>query len=662
MLIAIFVLFIIVVLQSILLLKKKDNNKLLYEKIDNFSEGKIHLDRDIPDLIPATDFMLKLQSGINRVVKFLTKTKNISINTEKSSSRLSTQIQKLLLDATKISENTRDNQEQTHKLTNNILEGSAAVEEIHASIGSLKDQILLQSRKTNENHVMILRMRESIETIATTAQSRISDSRNLVNITADGATKIKQTNEYIKTVKNSVEDVLKLNTVINSIASKTNLLSMNAAIEAAHAGEAGKGFAVVAEEIRKLATMTADNAKNISVTLKELDKNILKASELSNLSGEAFKNIDSGVNSVSNTFNDITDRTSSLLSTSRDVTSNISELVNITEHTKTSISEMEIGARDVSETFDFTKQLSNNLLETMDELYDDSKDLISISTKLSSYFFDITNVLTELIDSVSKFSNTDDSTLKQKMLRSSLILSHINMVAKSRAVLDKTLTIKDANFSSSNECEVGIWLKQHGKNILSNKSYDELEKNHEEFHNKVQKIVDCMRDGDIEKGNEYHRLAHDNSSVIIDILTHLGSDNLVEFTPEISVGIEIFDNHHKQLFNIINRLAQGMSQGKSSNLLLDIVKELVDYTHWHFNAEEKMFDKYNYPDKEEHKKIHKSMLETAGKLYDDIKGGKKILSTSVLEFLQDWVYNHIMIKDKEYESFFYNKEVVVDNG
>ncbi len=657
MLIIIVVLVLLLLAESFVLFKKKDTHKDLFSKIDDFSKGNIERTDEIPDLIPGNNHLLKLKKSIHKVAVFFQSINNVSIRTEKSSGRLNTQVQKILLTSSKISVDTDKNVKITNNLTDHILEGSAAIEEIHASIASLNNKIELQNKKVNENYESITTMAESIDTIASVASERIKDSENLVNLTADGSKKIIQTNECIKTVKDSVEAVLSLNTIINSIASKTNLLSMNAAIEAAHAGEAGKGFAVVAEEIRKLASLTADNAKNISLTLKELDKNITLASSLSNSSGESFKKIENDVTKVATAFSDINRRSNLLLSSAKDVTTNITELVTISEQNKNSISEMEIGARGVTSTFENTKQLSNILNDSMEDLHKESKEINIVSTRLSQSYFEINKVLQELVNSVSSLSSSDEinSDLLSKIKFKNLILDHINWIAKTRAIIDGTMSISDAKLVSSKECNLGKWLSSVDRNEISNDQKRILISNHDELHRVIEEISEKTSKNNYEGINELFGNLTELSATIVDILTALSSDSLVTFTPELSVGVKKFDEHHKKLFSIINKLSNAMSNGLAGKSVTEIVKELVDYTDYHFKAEEEAFEQFNFPGKEDHIRIHNTMLKTARGLLEDAQHGKKVLSTELLEFLQDWILEHIMGTDKEYSSFLKNK-------
>ena len=103
-----------------------------------------------------------------------------------------------------------------------------------------------------------------------------------------------------------------VNSVMDNIASQTNLLSMNAAIEAAHAGESGKGFAVVAEEIRKLAEDSSEQSKTISTVLKKIKESIDKISRSTDNVLKKFEAIDSSVRTVADQINSAVNQVSEI--------------------------------------------------------------------------------------------------------------------------------------------------------------------------------------------------------------------------------------------------------------------------------------------------------------------------------------------------------------
>jgi methyl-accepting chemotaxis protein len=102
----------------------------------------------------------------------------------------------------------------------------------------------------------------------------------------------------IQEVARDSEGLLEINAVIQTIASQTNLLSMNAAIEAAHAGESGKGFAVVAGEIRKLAESSSAQAQNVAGALKKMQQSLAKINVSTGIVIENFTAIDEAVQTV----------------------------------------------------------------------------------------------------------------------------------------------------------------------------------------------------------------------------------------------------------------------------------------------------------------------------------------------------------------------------
>jgi hemerythrin len=124
------------------------------------------------------------------------------------------------------------------------------------------------------------------------------------------------------------------------------------------------------------------------------------------------------------------------------------------------------------------------------------------------------------------------------------------------------------------------------------------------------------------------------------------------WSDQFSVGVKEFDDHHKQLVSLINQLHDAMSQGQGQNQLAVILKKLIDYTRFHFAAEEKLMTQYKYPAGSEQRLQHDALTKQVLKLQAEFASGKIGMSIAVIEFLKDWLTNHILKTDKAYRAFF----------
>jgi methyl-accepting chemotaxis protein len=213
------------------------------------------------------------------------------------------------------------------ELTTNMNNTSAAVNEISSSVKNIKDQVLNQSASVTETNATMEQITSNINKVSghvehqsdSVAQSSSAIEEMIANIQSVSGTTIKNIENVnglieaseigrsgmqeaasdIQEIARESEGLLEINSVMENIASQTNLLSMNAAIEAAHAGEAGKGFAVVADEIRKLAESSSTQSKTISAVLKKIKSSIDKIMVSTDNVQKKFEAIDSGVKLVS---------------------------------------------------------------------------------------------------------------------------------------------------------------------------------------------------------------------------------------------------------------------------------------------------------------------------------------------------------------------------
>ncbi|MBI3399334.1 MAG: hemerythrin family protein [Deltaproteobacteria bacterium] len=125
-----------------------------------------------------------------------------------------------------------------------------------------------------------------------------------------------------------------------------------------------------------------------------------------------------------------------------------------------------------------------------------------------------------------------------------------------------------------------------------------------------------------------------------------------------SVNINHLDVHHKRLFSLVNDLYDAMKGGKAKEVLGKILTELINYTVYHFGAEEELFQKYGYPEYRQHKKEHEDLTNQAKDLKDRFDKGEVVaLTMETMHFLRDWLNNHICGSDKKYAPFLNSKGI-----
>ena len=178
--------------------------------------------------------------------------------------------------------------------------------EVNRALENIKNSIELQDKLIDEQTESVNTSSSAIEemtaNIHSVSQTLIENSKNVQALTEaseHGRTALQTVAEEIKEIAHDSEGLLEINKVMNTIASQTNLLSMNAAIEAAHAGESGMGFAVVANEIRKLAESSGQQSKTTAAMLKKIKASIDNITKSSDEVLARFGAIDSGVKTVS---------------------------------------------------------------------------------------------------------------------------------------------------------------------------------------------------------------------------------------------------------------------------------------------------------------------------------------------------------------------------
>lgn len=132
---------------------------------------------------------------------------------------------------------------------------------------------------------------------------------------------------------------------------------------------------------------------------------------------------------------------------------------------------------------------------------------------------------------------------------------------------------------------------------------------------------------------------------------------LIEWSDELSVGIETADAHHRKLVSMINALQEAMESGHTGEVVERILEGLIVYTQKHFRYEEQLFLQHGYPDYEEHKAQHDAMVDSVLDLHGRLKRGSASAAIELMRFLRTWLTEHVMGFDKRYSEFLIERGV-----
>ncbi len=340
--------------------------------------------------------MEKISNSISLVLKSTNTMSNIGYTLSGNMTETASSIEE-------ISANILGVQKQTQIQSSDSQDVSKIMQEIISSIGNLNDKIENQSGRVLKSSGSIENTLENISAIAKMLDESNVLIKNLYDQTKNAQAGAAAENQLVAQIAEQSDALLEASQIIQNISSQTNLLAMNAAIEAAHAGDSGKGFAVVADEIRKLAEEAGSQGKKINATIKESTQIIESLSLSSTDSESVFREIVEETQGVSKKIEEILIAMKEQSDESQAVLEILQEINTETDSVRMSSKEILDGSEAISEKMRKLSDLTGLISDSMNEMKAGSIEISNAIQEVNLLTKENKENIDSLSDEVKKF-------------------------------------------------------------------------------------------------------------------------------------------------------------------------------------------------------------------------------------------------------------------
>ena len=339
-------------------------------------------------------FMEKLQRIVGDVKNSKNELSNVKIDLGESIGSAASSITEILANINSMGA-------QIEQQFNSVNQTSAAVTEIAENINSLERMIDTQSDGVSQASVAVEQMIGNISSVNGSVEKMAESFESLEQTATEGIEKQMKVSDHVSEIEAQSKALQDANIAINNVASQTNLLAMNAAIEAAHAGEAGKGFSVVADEIRKLSETSAAESHKISDELHKISESIQAVVVAARESSESFSGVGEKISQTDQLVNQIKAAMQEQKTGSQQIVDVLKMMNDSTLEVKNASHEMAVGNRAILGEIKTLQDATGMIRNGMDEMSVGAAEINRTSSLLSE-------ISTKVSDSINRIGTQID--------------------------------------------------------------------------------------------------------------------------------------------------------------------------------------------------------------------------------------------------------------
>ena len=368
----------------------------------------------------------------------------------------------------------------TDKTNRNILQQQQETDMVATAMNEMSTTVEEVARNASE----AASAAEQANSSATAGERIAHESKSSIDSLVSD---IQNASDVIAQLEKQSAEITVVLEVIKGIAEQTNLLALNAAIEAARAGEQGRGFAVVADEVRSLANRTQESAQEIDEMIGSLQDGVRSSVAV--------------MESASSRGNESSEKVENTLSALQDITQAVNVINDMNAQIATAAEEQSQVANEINQNIVGITQTAETTIQHAQEAQQTSMNIADISEKL-----------TEL---VRQLDTGGSSALDLSAAKA----AHLNWKSRLRAFLDGKATLSMEEAVSHRDCKFGKWYYSDGLRDFSHlHGIQAVEKPHEELHELIRVIIDLKNNGRIAEAEEAYRQVDSISSTIVNYL------------------------------------------------------------------------------------------------------------------------------------------------